>query len=354
MLCQEWLKITGVIMIALFYPSFYLLYKLSSDSFKLLLPLFLSLIALSTFAKEQNLDLMTYLKEPIHPLPPLTRQIVNVDIIALGKRLFHEKRLSGNDTISCATCHPLDKAGVDNLKVSIGINNMAGTINATTVYNISLLPILMWGGEIITLEEQISRPVTMSNELGSSWQEVIDKLKQDEFYLSEFNRLYTDGITQDNIENAIATYERTLITPDAPFDLFLKGNNTAISKQAKEGYLLFKSYGCSSCHQGITVGGNLYEKMGVMGDYFKDRGKITKADYGRFNNTGKEEHKYQFRVPSLRNVALTAPYFHDGTAETLEQAVIVMAKYQLGRRMKKAEAEKIVDFLNTLTGKMEW
>lgn len=186
--------------------------------------------------------------------------------------------------------------------------------------------------------------------MASNWIEVFGKLKQDKAYVNAFEAVFEEGMSARSISHAIAVFQRSLTTPNAPFDRFLQGDNSAITEQEKRGYLLFKSYGCSSCHQGRSVGRNMYEKMGVHGDYFADRGDITNTDYGRFNVTGREEHEFKFKVPSLRNVELTAPYFHDGWADSLELAVLTMAKYQLGRQMPVEDLELIVDFLRTLTG----
>jgi cytochrome c peroxidase len=176
-------------------------------------------------------------------------------------------------------------------------------------------------------------------------------LKNDPRYSKKFSQIYADGVTKNNVSDAIAEFERALITPNARFDQFLRGKKHALNDKEFKGYQKFKSYGCVSCHQGINVGGNMYQTMGVMGDYFKDRKTPAReADLGRFLITGKEEDKHVFKVPSLRNVASTAPYFHDGSIPTLEAAVDTMAKYQLGRQMSKEDIESIVAFLKTLSG----
>ena len=186
--------------------------------------------------------------------------------------------------------------------------------------------------------------------MGSTWDEVIAKLEQDAVYRRDFVDIYPEGIRPSTVKDAIATFERSLITPNGKFDRFLRGEKHALDAEELAGYELFKNLGCVSCHQGMNVGGNMYEKMGLFGDYFATRGNVQKVDYGRYNITRNEEHRYEFRVPSLRNVALTAPYFHDASASTLEQAVVMMGKYQLGVDLSKDEANKIVRFLDTLTG----
>jgi len=289
--------------------------------------------------------------EPIAPIP------LSVDVdkakVALGEQLFHDPRLSADSSISCASCHNLKTNGADNYKVSLGINGMPGVINTLTVFNSANNFALLWDGRVNTLEEQIDTPILNPNELGSNWSDIIYKLNQDKNFADDFKLVYTDGLTPNNIKNAIAEFERTLITPNSRFDQFLRGDKKALSEQQQHGYQLFKNYGCIACHQGMNVGGNMYQILGVMGDYFNDRGNITTVDHGRFNVTGKEQDRYYFRVPSLRNVAITAPYFHDGSANTLEQAIKVMAKYQLGRTIPKDDISAIITFLETLTGEYQ-
>jgi cytochrome c peroxidase len=162
--------------------------------------------------------------------------------------------------------------------------------------------------------------------------------------------VFSDGLTAANVRTALLEYERSLVTPNAPFDRYLRGDTHAISERAKQGYALFKTYGCASCHQGMAVGGNMLQRVGVMHDYFGDRGSVTPADLGHFSVTHLERDRYVFRVPSLRNVALTAPYFHDGTAATLEKAITTMARYQLGRELEDEDVALLAEFLRTLTG----
>lgn len=286
--------------------------------------------------------------EPIQPINPT----VGLDPakVALGQALFNDERLSHDNTVSCATCHALATAGCDRRATSLGIDGQQGSINAPTVLNSGNNFKQFWDGRASTLEDQIDGPVQAANEMGSTWPEVLAKLNKSRDYLASFDALYSDGIQPKNVKDAIAAFERSLITPGSKFDGYLRGEPDALDAEEVKGYTVFKSYGCISCHQGVNVGGNMFQTFGVMADYFADRGHVTKTDLGRYNVTGDEADRYVFKVPSLRNVELTAPYFHDGSAATLEQAVQVMGKYQLGRHLSDEETACIVKFLKSLTG----
>lgn len=273
--------------------------------------------------------------------------------IALGQTIFNDVRLSGDNTISCTSCHSLSTGGVDNRFRSIGIKGGEGSINTPTVFNSAFNFVQFWDGRAASLEDQIEGPINHPKEMGSNWAQILPKLQADDYYSSAFNKIYKDGINPNNIKDAIATFDRSLLTPNSRFDRFLGGDLKAISLQEKNGYTLFQSYGCASCHQGINLGGNMFEKMGLMRDYFADRGNLTEADNGRYNLTHQPENLHEFRVPGLRNVALTAPYFHDGNAKTLEEAINIMAKYQLGRPIPQADVSDIEAFLRTLTGEYQ-
>jgi cytochrome c peroxidase len=186
--------------------------------------------------------------------------------------------------------------------------------------------------------------------MASSWDIAAKHLQDKAPYPERFHAVFKDGLTAANVRTALLEYERSLVTPNAPFDRFLRGDQGAISADAKRGYALFKTFGCASCHQGKAVGGNMLQRVGVMRDYFADRGSVKPPDYGHFNLTKLERDRFVFRVPSLRNVALTAPYFHDGTAPTLESAITAMARYQLGRELEPGDVALLVEFLRTLTG----
>ncbi len=279
----------------------------------------------------------------IRPIPE--KMEVNVQKVELGWMLFSDTILSRDNTISCASCHNLADGGDDGLQVSVGINGAKGKLNAPTVYNAVFNFRQFWNGRAANLKEQVLDPIQNPLEMGQDLDTLVKKLKHHKHYKKIFLSIYTDGITKENIADAIAEYEKTLITPNAPFDRFLKGESDAISQKAKKGYRLFKMKGCIICHNGINVGGNLYNKFGI----YKD---ANSTSLGRYEITHREEDKYVFKVPSLRNVALTAPYMHDGRFKTLEDAVVFMTQYQLGRYMESDEIDAIVSFLKTLTGEM--
>lgn len=288
--------------------------------------------------------------EPIQPLPLHTP--LDTAKVALGERLFTDKRLSRDNTVACASCHNLAKGGADGLATAIGIGGAKGPINTPTVFNSGYHFRQFWDGRAASLEEQAAGPVHNPKEMGSNWAEVLVKLSKDEALVAQMKQSYPDGLQAASIQDAIATYERSLVTPNARIDRYLRGDKTALSSDELRGYQLFKAYGCVACHQGVNVGGNMFQTFGVMGDYFAKRGNPTEADLGRYNVTKRESDKHVFKVPSLRNVALTAPYFHDGSAKTLGDAVDVMFKFQLGRPASAQDKDLIVKFLHTLSGEL--
>ena len=291
------------------------------------------------------------LDEPIQPVPLTLKQ--DPARAEIGRQLFRDTRLSGNGRVSCASCHDISKGGGDGRDRSVGLNGGLTSVNAPTVLNAALNFKQFWNGRAESLEAQADHVMLNPVEMGSKWEEVVQKVSQDPKYKSAFAAAYKDGVTKTNIQNAIATFERTLITPNSRFDKYLRGDPNAISAAEKTGYAKFKQYGCVACHQGVNVGGNMFQKFGVMGDYFAKRGNPTEADLGRYLVTKAESDKYVFKVPSLRNIALTAPYFHDASAKTLDEAVDIMFRYQLGRVASKEDKEAIIRFLNTLTGERD-
>jgi cytochrome c peroxidase len=287
--------------------------------------------------------------EPIRPLA--AREDSDARLVSVGRRLFFDGILSGDGTVRCASCHELSSGGDDGRPRSTGIGGKIGQVNAPTVFNSALNFVQFWDGRAPTLEEQARGPIENPLEMGSTLSAATARVSAKPEYRAAFSAVFTDGVTETHIREAIAAFERTLATPDAPVDRFLRGDASALTPEQREGYELFKSAGCIACHQGENVGGNMFQRFGVMGNYFEDRGGLTSADDGRFNVTHLESDRHVFRVPSLRNVELTAPYFHDGSAPTLDRAVRVMAKYQLGRQLADEQVDRIVLFLKALTGK---
>jgi len=287
----------------------------------------------------------------LQPLPPVPE--VDAVQVALGNRLYHDERLSKDNTISCASCHDLDKGGTDRAQFSTGVGGAQGNINAPTVYNSGLQIAQFWDGRAADLQEQADGPVNNPIEMASNWPEVIAKLEVDAALKTAFAEAYPDGFSGENITHAIATFEETLLTPNSAFDRYLLGEDAALNAGAKAGYQLFLDSGCAMCHVGMVLGGQSYEKMGRKRDYFGDRGDVSDADLGRYNVTERDQDRHHFKVPILRNVALTAPYFHDGTVETLGKAIELMAKYQLDVRLDSLEKQRIQAFLSSLTGEYQ-
>ncbi len=287
-------------------------------------------------------------EEPIQPVP--LRLELDERKVALGAKLFYEPRLSKDNTVSCGTCHHIETSGTDNKIRSIGLGGAEGPINTPTVFNSGFNFRQFWDGRALNLEAQVDGPLHHPKEMGSNWAEVLGKLRADPQYVETFGAIYSQGIQEQTVKDAIATFERSLYTPNSRFDQYLRLDDEAITAEEKEGYELFKSVGCIACHQGIGVGGNMFQVFGVMRNYFADRGNITAADYGRYNITKRDRDRHVFKVPSLRNVEVTPPYLHDGSVNELEEMVDVMAKYQLGRKLSRKQVELITKFLKTLTG----
>jgi cytochrome c peroxidase len=285
--------------------------------------------------------------EPIKPVPLTLNQVpARAD---LGRRLFNDVRLSGNKRVSCATCHDVTRGGADNQRLSRGVNGKLTELNTPTVFNAALNFKQFWNGRVDTLEGQIEQVIVNPVEMGSDWATVVQRIAEDGGYQRQFRAAYNDGVNRWNIQNALASYERTLITPNARFDRYLRGDQKALSKREQAGYQRFKQFGCVACHQGVNVGGNMFQKFGVTAIAQPGRS----GNQGRFLVTGKAEDRMVFKVPSLRNVAQTAPYLHDGSAATLADAIDVMFKVQLGRKGSKEDKELIEAFLNTLTAMPE-
>ena len=270
----------------------------------------------------------------------------------LGFDLFHDTRLSVDNTVSCASCHDLSTAGVDNHQYSHGVNDLMGGVNAPTVFNAVYNFVQFWDGRAATLAAQAAGPPVNPVEMASpSFDMIVAKLKADKKFAKRFEAVYPDGITEANLTDAIEHFERTLLTPGSRFDKWLMGDDAAITAEELEGYDLFKKYDCATCHAGNNLGGLSYELMGLRRHYFEERGlELTEEDNGRYKETKQERDRHRFKVPGLRNVEHTWPYYHDGTRHTLEEAVQDMGKYQSGVELTQAEVDRITAFLKTLTG----
>lgn len=285
--------------------------------------------------------------EPVQPIPKSLP--VDAQKVALGMRLYHDPRLSGDNSISCAHCHQLGAGGVDGRKTSRGVGGEIGPINAPTVYNSIFNIEQFWDGRAADLQAQAGGPPLNPIEMASkSWDEITDKLNKDPILTRDFTAVYPQGFSGTSITDAIAEFEKTLITPDSPFDNYLRGDDNAITSQQKRGYQLFKDNKCATCHSGKILGGRSFEPLGLKKDF--GFGEVTAADIGRMNVTNDVRDRLRQKVPTLRNVALTAPYFHRGDVETMDEAVKLMLKYQVGTSLPQSDVDDIVAFLNTLNG----
>lgn len=294
--------------------------------------------------------------EPLAPLPPTPA--LDPGKVALGAKLFDDKRFARDDSLACSSCHDLRRGGADtrpgNREFSSATGGVRHVFNTPTVYNAGFNYRQQWTGGARTLEELVDKVVGSPLVFDSSWTAVLAKLAADKALAAEFRRLYpARSLSRETVQDALALFQRSLVTPSR-FDRYLRGDAAALSADEKRGYERFKAYGCVGCHQGVNVGGNMLQRFGAMNDYFADRLKAgapsAPGDEGRFRVTKKDEDRHVFKVPGLRNVALTAPYFHNGSAATLEEAVDVMFRYQLGRAAPPEDQALIVRFLGSLTG----
>jgi cytochrome c peroxidase len=311
-------------------------------------------------AADTESDLLERAKQVFKPLP----YTAHVDDyphsaarVELGKKLFFETRVSIDGRTGCVSCHNPSHYGADSLPRSVGVNGVLLPRNAHTVFNTALLVAQHYGGNRVSVEEQAMKALTSPFAYGNkSFAEAEGKLRA-LGYQKLFEEAFPnekEAVSAEHWAVAIGAYERTLLTP-APFDRYLKGDARAISAEAKAGLDKFISYGCAGCHNGATVGGQMFQKFGLVEDYWKATGSVEIAelkgrDKGKFHDTGKAEDQWIFKVPQLRNVAMTPPYFHDGSVATLDDAVRVMARVQLGRQLPDEDVRQIVAFLGTLTG----
>lgn len=292
------------------------------------------------------------LKRSAEPVLPIPRHIdVDQRKVALGLRLFEDKRLSRDGSMACRTCHLLDKGGGDGRALSPTINGGRRSTNTPTLFNVGLNTLYGWLGAPTTLEALTEAIIKSKKGLDSDWATIIPRLDNDDDYIGQFNDVYADGIQPANVNDAIAEYMRSLITPGSRFDRFLQGDAVALSNDEIQGYDLFKKYGCSSCHQGELLGGNMTASKNIFVDANDKEAGALSADIKRYEQTDPEPEHGVLRVPTLRNVQRSGPYFHDGSVETLDEAVELMGRSMLGRDIPPAHIKQIVRFLNTLTGK---
>jgi len=273
------------------------------------------------------------------------------EMITLGTVLYFDPRLSQSHNISCNTCHQIGLGGVDALSTSIGHKWQRGGRNAPTVLNAVFSTAQFWDGRAKDLEEQAVGPIQNPIEMGISKEHAVSMLRGIPGYGPMFAAAFPDqpdALTIGNIGAAIAAFETTLLTPNAPFDKFLRGDENALTAEQKQGLALFVDSGCASCHNGINVGGGMYAPFGVVERPGADF--LPETDKGRFQVTKTTSDEYVFKVPTLRNIALTAPYFHSGKSWDLKQAIGVMAESQLGKKLSDAEVGLMESFLQSLTG----
>lgn len=286
--------------------------------------------------------------EPFAPLPldlPLDQKLIR-----LGEKLFTEERLSHDSSESCASCHDLAFGAIDRRDAA---GPRGDRFNTPTLFNSGFHSRYFWNGRAQSLEEQIELTVYSPNVFRNNWETIVKRLESDASYKPLLEALgpgkKLDG---ELIKKALAEFERSLWTPNSRFDKFLRGDTTALNEQEKKGFETFKSLGCSSCHQGMLLGGNMLQRFGIFGVRPPIPAELLKRDLGRYSVSGREEDRFVFKVPSLRNVELTAPYLHNGAAPGLEDAVRIMGRAQLGRQLADEEVDSLVKFLKTLTG--EW
>lgn len=316
-----------------------------------------ALLAMTVQAQEAEQPLMAQARQLFNPLPQNMATEAYPIVPArtsLGRKLFFDPRLSRDGTVSCASCHRPALYGADALSKSIGVEHLLNARNAPTVLNAALQFKSHWIGDRANVEEQAMKSLTGHASFGNpDVAAVVRRINALPGYAAAFNQAFPDDkepVKPENWGKAIGAYERTLVTP-SPFDAYLNGNAKALSPQGQQGLKTFIDIGCVSCHNGVAIGGAAFQKFGIFADYWKETGSRL-IDDGRFNETKAPADKYLFKVPGLRNVAMTPPYFHDGSVISLPQAVRIMGKLQLGKELDDREVSDLVSFLNSLTGEL--
>ena len=315
----------------------------------MVLALFGQISLLEMSADDSIKPWLTIFGKPLEALE-LPKDKVARSMVELGRTLYHEKRLSRDNSISCNSCHDTKAFGVDGEKFSVGFNNHLTGRNSPTSFNAFMHVAQFWDGRAPTVEEQAKGPILAGGEMAMpSAEAVVKKISGIKGYEALFKAAFPNSspaITYDNVGKAIGAYERLFVTP-AKFDKLLAGELSVFNEKEKRGLKKFVTSGCVTCHTGNLLGGNIYQKLGLVKPWPNQK------DQGRFAITKREQDKMFFKVPSLRNIEKTGPYFHDGSAEDLTQAVKVMANHQLGREFTKEEISDIIAFLKTLTGTLK-
>jgi len=306
---------------------------------------------------QEDKDLLVIAQALFKPLPQIAENKNNPltpEKVALGKILYYDKRLSKDENVSCNSCHNLETFGVDNLATSPGDEGETGDRNSPTVLNAALHFVQFWDGRSKDVEEQAGGPILNPVEMAIPSEEfLIERLSG----IEEYQRLYAEAfpgeenpISYENTQKAIGVFERTLLTPSS-FDNYLNGDVNALNIQQKEGLEAFIDQGCTTCHMGVLLGGNMYHKFGIYDDYWKHT-KSEKIDEGLAGVSGEESQKFMFKVPSLRNVEKTFPYYHDGSIDELKEAIQIMAYTQLNKEFTDKQIDDIGAFLESLTGEI--
>ena len=299
-----------------------------------------------------------------HALQPIPDSLsTDIRKVTLGRKMYNEARVSLDGTLSCATCHVIDKGGADSrgTRTSEGIYGQFGGINAPTVLNAAFNVEQFWNGRAHTLADQAAGPPVNPVEMGDqTWEQICERLKEDASLVAEFQSIYPEGITQATVTDAIAEYEKTLITPNDRLDQMLKGDDNALTEEEKKGLAAFMDNSCAVCHVGKTLGGQSFETLGIYEDYYAAREQsnpdivYNDDDKGLAGFTGDTADLHRFKVPGLRNISKTSPYFHDGTQATIEDAVRAMFRFELGvKEAPESDVASISAFLRTLDGEIK-
>lgn len=298
-------------------------------------------------------DVKATAADPFVPIPQSVAY--DEDAAAIGEALFDDPILSDDGAVRCTDCHDLERfGGGDGLAVPSIPSRPLGLSNSTTVFNVALFFRYGWIGAHDDMEHHLDAPMRGERVMGiASWEGVVERVRANPDYAAKFQKAYPGrGVTEDTIRNAIAEYQTSLITPDSDFDRHLRSEgHEGLSVEAKAGYELFKGLGCVTCHQGMALGGNMFQKFGVMYDFFPKAFEPNGVDEGRYRYTQDEADMHVFRVPSLRNIAVTAPYFHNGEVTDLREAVQIMVCHQLGLVLEEEQVMQLVEFLEALTGR---